>query len=230
MDIARAGNKYLQDTEPWKLAKTDLDRVATILNVAINVCANLAVAIESFMPFSAAKLAEMIHLDNFNWAELGNFDLIKAGTKLEQPVLLFEKIEDSAVEAQVKRLEDAKAENALKAWKPAPQQTDVDFDTFMKTDIRVGTVLECERVPKSDKLLKFSIDDGMGGRTIVSGIAKYYNPEDLVGRQVCFVANLPERKLRGIPSQGMILSAEDADGRLVVIGPTGDVRPGASVK
>lgn len=230
MDIARAGNKYLQDTEPWKVAKTDMGRVATILNVAINMCANLAVAIEPFMPFSAARLSGMIHFETLTWDSLGCFDLIKAGTKLEQPVLLFEKIEDSAIEAQIKRLEDAKAENALKSWKPAPQQTDVDFDTFMKADIRVGTVLECERVPKSDKLLKFLIDDGMGSRTIVSGIAKYYNPEDLVGRQVCFIANLPERKLRGVPSQGMILSAEDADGRLVVIGPAGTVRPGACVK
>lgn len=230
MDIARAGNKYLQDTEPWKVAKTDMGRVATILNVVINMCANLAVAIEPFMPFSAARLSGMIHFETLTWDSLGCFDLIKAGTKLEQPVLLFEKIEDSAIEAQIKRLEDAKAENALKSWKPAPQQTDVDFDTFMKADIRVGTVLECERVPKSDKLLKFLIDDGMGSRTIVSGIAKYYNPEDLVGRQVCFIANLPERKLRGVPSQGMILSAEDADGRLVVIGPAGTVRPGACVK
>lgn len=230
MDIARAGNKYLQDTEPWKVAKTDMGRVATILNVVINMCANLAVAIEPFMPFSAARLSGMIHFETLTWDSLGCFDLIKAGTKLEQPVLLFEKIEDSAIEAQIKRLEDAKAENALKSWKPAPQQTDVDFDTFMKADIRVGSVLECERVPKSDKLLKFLIDDGMGSRTIVSGIAKYYNPEDLVGRQVCFIANLPERKLRGVPSQGMILSAEDADGRLVVIGPAGTVRPGACVK
>jgi len=230
MDIARAGNKYLQDTEPWKVAKTDMARVATILNVAINMCANLAVAIEPFMPFSAARLSEMIHFDTLTWDSLGRFDLIKAGTRLEKPVLLFEKIEDSEIEAQIKRLQDAKAENALKAWKPAPQQTDVDFDTFMKADLRVGTVLECERVPKADKLLKFLIDDGMGNRTIVSGIAKYYNPEDLVGRQICFIANLPERKLRGVPSQGMILSAEDADGRLIVIGPTGAVRPGASVK
>ena len=230
MDVARAGNKYLQETEPWKVAKTDMSRVSTILNVAINLCANLAVLMEPFMPFSASRLAAMVGLKEMNWAEAGNFDLVKAGTQLGKAELLFEKIDDSVIEEQINRLEENKARNAIRDWTPDPQQPDVDFDTFMKADLRVGTVVECERVPKADKLLKFLIDDGMEKRTIVSGIAAYYQPEELVGKQVCFIANLPPRKLRGVVSQGMILSAQDADGRLVVIGPTAPVRPGCKVK
>ena len=230
MDMARAGNKYLQETEPWKVAKTDMERVKTILNVAINLCANLSIAIEPFMPFSGAKLAEMLRLKTLTWSELGRFDLIGAGTELGKAELLFEKIENDVVDAQIKKLEDTKIANAQKNWQPEAQQPDVDFETFMKADLRVGTVLECEKVPKADKLLKFLIDDGMEKRTIVSGIAAYYKPEDLVGKQICFIANLPPRKLRGVLSQGMILSAEDSDGRLVVIGPTGQVRPGCKVK
>ena len=231
MNIARLGNKYLQDTEPWKVAKTgDMARVATILNTALQICANIAVAFEPFMPFSAEKLCRMLGLDGLSWQELGSASMMTAGSALGQPELLFDKIEDEAVEAQLQRLNEARRQNALASWKPAPQQTDVDFDTFMKSDIRVGTVLECERVPKADKLLRFLIDDGLEKRTIVSGIAKFYDPADLVGKQVCFIANLPARRLRGIESQGMILSAEDRDGRLVVIGPTAPVAPGAAVK
>lgn len=231
MNIARLGNKYLQDTEPWKVAKTgDMARVATILNTALQICANIAVAFEPFMPFSAEKLCRMLGLDGLSWQELGSASMMTAGSALGQPELLFDKIEDEAVEAQLQRLKEARRQNALASWKPAPQQTDVDFDTFMKSDIRVGTVLECERVPKADKLLRFLIDDGLEKRTIVSGIAKFYDPADLVGKQVCFIANLPARRLRGIESQGMILSAEDRDGRLVVIGPTAPVAPGAAVK
>ena len=231
MNIARLGNKYLQDTEPWKVAKTgDMARVATILNTALQICANIAVAFEPFMPFSAEKLCRMLGLDGLSWQKLGSASMMTAGSALGQPELLFDKIEDEAVEAQLQRLKEARRQNALASWKPAPQQTDVDFDTFMKSDIRVGTVLECERVPKADKLLRFLIDDGLEKRTIVSGIAKFYDPADLVGKQVCFIANLPARRLRGIESQGMILSAEDRDGRLVVIGPTAPVAPGAAVK
>jgi methionyl-tRNA synthetase len=230
MNIARAGNKYLQETEPWKLAKTDMARVATVLNVALQICGDIAVAFEPFTPFMVGKLTKMLCLENLTWDMLAADDIVKAGTKLGEAVLLFEKIEDAAIEAQIKRLEDNKKANAINNWKPAPQQPDVDFDSFMKADLRVGTVLECERVPKADKLLKFLIDDGMEQRTIVSGIAKYYNPEDLVGKQVCFIANLPARKLKGVVSQGMILSAEDRDGRLVVMGPTAPVAPGAQVK
>ena len=230
MEIARLGNKYLQETEPWKVAKSDMDRTATILNTALQICANLAVAFEPFLPFSAEKLQKMLGMESLNWENLGKTDLISAGSQLETPQLLFEKIEDSEIQAQLDRLSRIKEENRIKNFQAAPQAPDVDFDTFMKADIRVGTVVECEKVPKADKLLKFKIDDGMGCRTIVSGIAKHYSPEDLIGKQVCFIANLPVRKLKGIPSQGMILSAENADGSLVVIGPTAPVVPGAQVK
>ena len=230
MNIARLGNKYLQETEPWKVAKTDMDRVATVLNTALQICANIAVAFEPFLPFMSRKLTAMLGMENLNWDMLGRADLIPAYRTLAQPELLFEKIEDPAIEAQLDRLARIKDENKLKAWHPEPQQPDVPFEDFLKTDIRVGTVTECSRVPKADKLLQFTIDDGMGSRTIVSGIAKYYKPEDLKDRQVCFVANLAPRKLKGVMSQGMILSAQQPDGSLVVIGPTGPVTPGAQVK
>jgi methionyl-tRNA synthetase len=230
MEIARVGNRYLQETEPWKVAKTDMARTATILNVALQICANLAVAFEPFLPFSAAKLRGMLKLENLTWDQLGSDAILAAGTKLGEAVLLFEKIEDDAIQAQLDRLARIKEENKLAAWKPEPQQPDVPFDDFLKMDIRVGTVLECERVPKADKLLKFLIDDGMEKRTIVSGIAQHYKPEDLVGKQVCFIANFAPRKLKGVMSQGMILSAQNPDGSLVVISPSAPVAPGASVK
>jgi methionyl-tRNA synthetase len=230
MNIARLGNKYLQETEPWKVAKTDMDRVATILNTALQICGNIAIAFEPFLPFMAEKLKSMIKLDTLRWDDLGSANIIAAGTTLGAAELLFEKIEDDAIQAQLDRLARIKEENKLRSWKPEPQQPDVPFDDFMKVDIRVGTVKECSRVPKADKLLQFLIDDGMEQRTIVSGIAKYYDPADLVGKQVCFVANFAPRKLKGVTSQGMILSAQNPDGSLVVIGPTGAVTPGAQVK
>lgn len=230
MNIARIGNRYLQETEPWKVAKTDMERVATILNVAIQICADIAVAFEPFLPFMSGRLADMLHMGKLSWDMLGRTGLIPAGTQLAQPELLFEKIEDDAIQAQLDRLSRIREENKRKSWRPEPQQPDVPFDDFMKVDIRVGTVLECKRVPKADKLLQFLIEDGMEQRTIVSGIAKYYNPEDLVGKQICFVANFEPRKLKGVLSQGMILSAQNPDGSLVVIGPTGAVTPGAQVK
>ncbi|MBQ9073421.1 MAG: methionine--tRNA ligase, partial [Muribaculaceae bacterium] len=230
MNLARLGNKYLQETEPWKVSKTDMARTATILNVAIQLCANIAIACEPFMPFMSKKLAGILGLGAFTWEQLGRNDLVAHGCKLNQAELLFEKIEDVTVDAQIQKLQNTKKANELKAWKPVPQAEDVDFETFMKADLRVGTVLECKKVPKADKLLQFLIDDGLEKRTIVSGIAKYYQPEDLVGKQVCFIANLPPRKLKGIESQGMILSAENADGSLVVIGPTAHVAPGSQVK
>ncbi|MCM1316651.1 MAG: methionine--tRNA ligase [Bacteroides sp.] len=230
MEIARIGNRYLQTSEPWKTAKTDLGRTATVLNLALQLCANLAVAFEPVLPFMSAKLSKMLGLGKLDWDMLGRFDILAEGAAIAQPELLFEKIEDDAIQAQIDRLDRIKKENQIKNFTPEPQQPDVDFDTFMKADIRVGTVVECVKVPKADKLLKFRIDDGMGGRTIVSGIAKHYAPDDLVGKQVCFIANLPPRKLKGIESMGMILSAENADGSLVVIGPTGPVAPGAQVK
>ena len=230
MEIARIGNRYLQTSEPWKTAKTDLARTAAVLNLALQLCANLAVAFEPVLPFMSAKLSRMLGLGKLDWDMLGRFDILAEGAVIAQPELLFEKIEDDAIQAQIDRLDRIKKENQIKNFTPEPQQPDVDFDTFMKADIRVGTVVECTKVPKADKLLKFRIDDGMGARTIVSGIARHYAPEDLVGKQVCFIANLPPRKLKGIESMGMILSAENADGSLVVIGPTGPVAPGSQVK
>lgn len=231
MNLARIGNKYLADTEPWKLAKTDMPRVATILNLALQITANLAIAFEPFLPFSAEKLRGMLHMGHCDWNILGRTDILPAGAELGKPELLFEKIDDSVIEAQVNKLLETKKANELKNHKAAPVRENVAFDDFAKLDIRVGKVLECQKVPKADKLLQFRIDDGLGGRTIVSGIAKHYKPEDLVGKNVCFVANLEPRKLKGIESQGMILSAEDADGRLIVISPaTDEIAPGSEVK
>ena len=230
MNLARIGNKYLADTEPWKLAKTDPERVATILNMALQITANLAIAFEPFLPFSAAKLRKMINMPDAEWDKLGSTDILAEGSTVEKPELLFEKIEDSVIEAQMQKLERIKQENIIKNFRPEPVAPAVSIDDFGKLDIRVGRVLDCQKVPKADKLLQFKIDDGLGGRTIVSGIAKYYAPEDLIGKEVCFIANLEPRKLKGILSQGMILSAEDAGGRLVVIGPQGEVKPGCQVK
>lgn len=229
MNLARIGNKYLADTEPWKLAKTDMKRVETIMNVSLQICANLAIAFEPFLPFTAEKLRAMLGMAEVDWNKLGQLDILADGAKIEKPVLLFEKIEDSVIQAQLDKLARIKQENIIANFKPEPVAKECTFDDFMKLDIRVGKVLECSKVKKADKLLQFKIDDGMGGRTIVSGIAKFYEPVDLIGKEVCFIANFPPRKLKGIESQGMILSAEDADGRLVVIGPQGEVKPGVKV-
>ena len=230
MEIARMGNRYLQETEPWKVAKTDMARTATILNTALQLCANIAVAFEPFIPFSAGRLAAMLGMDNLSWEMLGSLDILEAGAEIKQPELLFEKIEDDAIQAQVQRLLDTKKANEAAAWRPEPQAEDVDFDTFCRSDMRVGTVIECEKVPKADKLLRFLIDDGLEKRTIVSGIAKYYpDPAALVGKQVCFIANLPPRKLKGIVSQGMILSAENSDGSIVLLTPSAPVAPGSKI-
>lgn len=229
MNLARIGNKYLADTEPWKLAKTDMKRVETIMNVSLQICANLAIAFEPFLPFTAEKLRAMLGMAEVDWNKLGQLDILADGAKIEKPVLLFEKIEDSVIRAQLDKLARIKQENIIANFKPEPVAKECTFDDFMKLDIRVGKVLECSKVKKADKLLQFKIDDGMGGRTIVSGIAKFYEPADLIGKEVCFIANFPPRKLKGIESQGMILSAEDADGRLVVIGPQGEVKPGVKV-
>ena len=230
MNLARIGNKYLADTEPWKLAKSDMPRVATILNLALQISANLAIAFEPFLPFSAAKIRTMLGLSTIDWDMLGHTDILAVGTQLAQPELLFEKIDDSVIDAQIKKLHDTKIANEKANHVTEPIAPTIEFDDFTKLDIRVGKVLECQKVPKADKLLQFKIDDGLGGRTIVSGIAKHYRPEELVGKQVCFIANLAPRKLKGIESQGMILSAEDADGRLVVITPQDDVTAGSCVK
>lgn len=230
MNLARIGNKYLADTEPWKLAKTDMERVGTILNISLQIAANLAIAFEPFLPFSMDKLNKMLNVEPLGWDRLGATDLLSAGHQLGKSALLFEKIEDSVIEAQVQRLFDTKKANEEADYKANPIRTNIEFDDFTKLDIRVGTVLECTKVPKADKLLQFKIDDGLETRTIVSGIAKFYNPEELVGKQVCFVANLAPRKLKGIVSEGMILSAENNDGTLAVISPNKNVKPGSEVK
>ena len=238
MNLARIGNKYLADTEPWKLAKTDMERTATVLHVALQIAANLAIAFEPFLPFSSEKLKAMLNMDNsIGWEDLGRIDLLSAGNPLGEVSLLFEKIEDATIQVQLDRLARIKAENeeaekqeALKNWRPAPIKDNTNIDEFDKTDIRVATVLECTNVKKSDRLLQFKLDDGMGGRTILSGIAQSYpDPSVLVGKQVLFIANFPPRKMMGIESQGMILSAVDADGKLVVTTVTAAVKNGSQV-
>ncbi len=230
MIIARTGNKYLADAEPWKLIKTDAGRVKTIMYVAAQICANLAVAFEPFIPFMSEDLSDMLCMGKLSWTMLGREDLIASGTCLKEPHILFEKIENAVVEAQVAKLAAAKKANELAAWQPEAVKENVPFEDFQKMDIRVGTVKECIKVKKADKLLELHIDDGTGGlRTIVSGIAKYYTPEELVGKQVCFIANFASRRLKGVESRGMVLSAMNPDGSLVVIGPNGPVTPGASV-
>ncbi len=230
MNLARLGNKYLTETEPWKLVKTDPERTKTVMNLSLQICANLALLCEPFLPFSSEKLRNMLNLEKLEWRKAGNAELLAAGATINNPELLFEKIEDDAINAQIQRLQDAKKQNELNAWQPNAVKQEVAFDDFGKVDIRVGTVLECTKVPKADKLLQFKIEDGMGTRTIVSGIAKFYpNPEELVGKQVCFIANFAPRKLKGVESQGMILSAEDKDGRLVLVTPSQLVTPGCSI-
>ena len=220
MNLARIGNKYLAETEPWKLAKTDMNRVATILNISLQIAANLSIAFEPFLPFSSQKLREMLNLSTFDWKELGKMNLLAEGHQLNTPELLFEKIDDEQVEAQIQKLLDTKKANESNAYTPPTVKENVAFEDFGKLDIRVGTVLECTKVPKADKLLQFRLDDGMGGRTILSGIAAYYpNPEELAGTQVLFIANFAPRKLRGIDSEGMILSAENPDGTLTLVRP-----------
>ena len=230
MNLARIGNKYLADSEPWKLAKTDMARTGTILHIALQIAANLAIAFEPFLPFSAERLRKMLQMPHVEWERLGAIDLLQAGTTLGEVELLFDKIEDAAIEAQIEKLLATKRANELDNYSPNGVKENVAFDDFAKMDIRVGTVLACSKVPKADKLLEFKLDDGMGGRTILSGIAQSYpNPEELVGKQVLFIANFEPRKLRGSMSEGMILSAENADGKLVLVEPSKTVVNGVSV-
>ena len=237
MNLARIGNKYLADMEPWKLAKTDMARTATVLNLALQIAANLSIAFEPFLPFSSERLRGMLRLPACDWSTLGSIDHLPEGHELGEVSLLFEKIEDSTIQAQLDRLarikqenEDAAKAEELKNWHPAEVKGATTIDEFDKTDIRVATVLECKPVKKSDRLLQFTLDDGMGGRTILSGIAQSYpDPSVLVGKQVLFIANFPPRKMMGIESQGMILSAVDADGKLVVTTVSAPVRNGAQV-
>ena len=229
MNLARIGNKYIADCEPWKVIKTDPERVKTIIYISLQLTANLAIAFEPFLPFSSEKLRHMLNMETFEWAQLGNTNLLQEGHQLNKPELLFEKIEDAAIEAQIQKLLDTKKANEEANYKAEPIKENIPFEDFEKLDIRVGTVLECTKVPKADKLLCFKIADGLENRTIVSGIAKYYKPEDLVGKQVCFIANLAPRKLKGIESQGMILSAVNHDGSLSVITVDREVKPGSEV-
>lgn len=231
MNLARLGNKYLADTEPWKLAKTDLVRVATILNISLQITANLAIAFAPFLPMSSERLCQMLQIALPSWEDLGRADLMPVGHALGEARLLFEKIEDEVIEAQVQKLLKTKEENEAAETKAAPVAAPIAFEDFQKLDIRVGTVLECTKVPKADKLLQFRLDDGLRGRTIISGLAEHYAPEELVGKQVCFIANLPPRKLRGVESEGMILSTLDAaTGKLHIITPQQGVAPGSEVK
>lgn len=230
MNLARIGNRYITECEPWKVWKTDPKRVETILNISLQLVANLAIAFEPFLPFSSEKLRKMINMPNFEWTQLGSTDLLKAGTQLGEPELLFEKIEDEVIERQLQKLADTKKANEEASYQAAPIKPEVSFDDFEKLDIRVGHILNCEKVKKSKKLLKFTIDDGSGvERTICSGIAAYYEPEQLVGKDVLFVANFAPRKMMGIESQGMILSAVNFDGSLNVTSLLGKVKPGSQV-
>ena len=230
MNLARIGNKYITDCEPWHVAKTDMERVKTILYLSLQLVANLEIAFEPFLPFSSARLREMLNVTDTDWAQLGSTELLKPGHQLGTPALLFEKIEDEAIEAQLKKLEDTKKANEAANYVAAPVKENVDFDTFEKLDIRVGHIKDCQKVKKSKKLLQFTIDDGSGvDRTILSGIAAYYEPEQLIGKDVLFVANFAPRKMMGIESQGMILSAVNFDGTLNVTTVNGNVKPGSQV-
>lgn len=230
MNLARIGNKYITDCEPWHVAKTDMERVKTILYLSLQLVANLEIAFEPFLPFSSARLREMLNITDTDWAQLGSTELLKPGHQLGTPALLFEKIEDEAINAQLQKLEDTKKANEAANYVAAPIKENVDFDTFEKLDIRVGHIKDCQKVKKSKKLLQFTIDDGSGvDRTILSGIAAYYEPEQLIGKDVLFVANFAPRKMMGIESQGMILSAVNFDGTLNVTTVTGNVKPGSQV-
>ncbi len=229
MNMARLGNKYLADTEPWKVVKTNKDRVATILNVALQITANLAIVIEPFMPFTAEKMLGMLSVGKLDWEMLGRSDILQAGHKIGKSSLLFEKIEDSVIEAQLKKLADAKAANQAAAKTVEPQKSDVSFDEFGRMDIRVGTILSAEKMPKTKKLLHLTVDTGIDKRDIVSGIAEHFTPEELVGKQVLVLVNLTPRELKGVVSNGMLLMSEDASGRLVLLSPTQNVYNGAIV-
>mgnify|MGYP002624118514 FL=1 len=231
MNLARIGNRYITECEPWKVWKNDPQRCETILNICLQLTANLAIAFEPFLPFSSKRLREMLNIESFSWEQLGSTDILESGHKLAEPALLFEKIEDDVIQKQLDKLEATKKANDAAAHKAAPIKDIVSFDDFEKLDIRVGLVKACEKVKKSKKLLQFTIDDGTGtDRTILSGIAAFYeNPEELVGKRILFVANFASRKMMGIESQGMILSAVDFDDSLSVVTTTKDVKPGSQV-
>ncbi|MBQ2448300.1 MAG: methionine--tRNA ligase subunit beta, partial [Bacteroidales bacterium] len=226
MNLARIGNKYLADTEPWKLAKTDMNRVATIMNISLQIAANLAIAFDPFLPFSAAKLRNMLNIDSFTWESLGSTDLLAEGHALQAAELLFEKIEDATIDAQIQRLLDTKKANEQAAWQPQAAKEDIQFEDFTKLDIRIGTILEAKPVPKTSKLMQLLVDTGLDKRTIVSGVSESFKPEDMIGKQVPVLINLKPRSFRGIESHGMILYPSDAEGKYLLMSPSKEVRPG----
>ncbi|MBR1769761.1 MAG: methionine--tRNA ligase [Bacteroidales bacterium] len=230
MNLARLGNKYLTENEPWKTIKTDKERTATVLNISLQICANLSVLMEPFIQFSAYKLQEMLNLKGLKWYEAGSVELLKAGHSINEAQLLFERIEDAEIQKQLDKLEASKKENALNNAQAEPQKENVSFDDFSKMDIRVGTILEAEKVAKTKKLLKLTIDTGIDKRTIVSGIAEYYKPEDIIGKQVSVLVNLAPKNLKGIESQGMILMAENPDGELAFVSPVKTIKNGGTIK
>ncbi|MBO5719355.1 MAG: methionine--tRNA ligase [Bacteroidales bacterium] len=226
MNLARIGNKYLADTEPWKLAKTDMNRVATIMNISLQIAANLAIAFDPFLPFSSAKLRNMLNIDSFTWESLGSTDLLAEGHALQAAELLFEKIEDATIDAQIQRLLDTKKANEQAAWQPQAAKEDIQFEDFTKLDIRIGTILEAKPVPKTSKLMQLLVDTGLDKRTIVSGVSESFKPEDMIGKQVPVLINLKPRSFRGIESHGMILYPSDAEGKYLLMSPSKEVRPG----
>lgn len=230
MNLARLGNKYLADTEPWKLIKTDVERVKTIMNISLQITANLAVIMEPFLPFSAIKLQNMINLFGCDWKDLGRTDLLAPNHEINKPELLFSKIEDEVIQKQLEKLESTKVANEVAAKKVMVAKENISFDDFSKMDIRIGTILEVEKVAKTKKLLKLVVDTGIDQRTVVSGIAEFFEPEEIIGKQVSILVNLVSRKIKGIESQGMILMAEDTDGKLVFVQPSNEVRPGSEVR
>jgi len=230
MDMARLGNKYLADMEPWKVIKTDEERVKTIMNTCMQIAANLTIVFAPFLPFTMDKLRGFLNMEKLDWSELGRTDLMVAGHKVNAPELLFEKIEDSVIEAQINKLQATKKANEMAAAKAKPQKENCSYDDFQKMDIRTGTIIEAEKVAKTKKLLKLKIDTGIDQRTVVSGIAEYYEPENIIGQKVCMLVNLEPRELKGIMSQGMILMAEDADGSLKFVSPVTEVKNGSEVK
>ncbi|NMD02681.1 MAG: methionine--tRNA ligase subunit beta, partial [Bacteroidales bacterium] len=230
MNLARLGNKYLADAEPWKVIKTDPERVKTIMNIALQITANLTIMLEPFLPFSMEKLRGWLNLEKKPWKDAGNQDLILPGHKISKPGLLFDKIEDEEINRQIDKLLATKKMNEVSSAKIVPGKDVISFDDFTKVDIRTATVIEAEKVPKTTKLLKLKIDTGLDVRTIVSGIAEYYEPQSLIGKQISIVANLEPRKIKGIESKGMILMAEDKDGKLVLVSPADKVSNGSMIK
>jgi methionyl-tRNA synthetase len=230
MNLARLGNKYLADSEPWKVIKNDPDRVRTIMYIALQITANLTIVCEPFLPFSMEKLRGWLNFSEKDWNMAGSKDLLRPGHIINKPDLLFEKIEDDVIKKQINKLLATRKANDAASAKTVPVKDSVSFDEFSKIDIRTATILEAEKVPKTTKLLKLKIDTGIDVRTIVSGIAEYYDPEKIVGKQISIVANLEARKIKGIESKGMILMAEDKDGKLVMVAPSEKVSNGSMIK